>query len=83
MSIRIDFLDPDYYYHIFNRGITSSPIFKEEKNYDYFMKKFSQYILEIANELLLLNPYSIKTALVLLFMSHVVDSSCHTACKTF
>ena len=49
MSIRKDFLEPDYYYHIFNRGINSSPIFKEEKNYDYFLKKFSEYILEIAD----------------------------------
>ena len=36
------------YYHIYNRGINGEDIFKEEKNYDFFLKKWATYIDPIA-----------------------------------
>ena len=36
------------YYHIYNRGINGEDIFKEEKNYDFFLKKWGIYIEPIA-----------------------------------
>ncbi|NVO01127.1 MAG: transposase [Bacteroidetes bacterium] len=32
------------YYHVFNRGNNGDIIFYEEENYDYFLKKFRQYL---------------------------------------
>ncbi len=31
------------YFHIYNRGINSEDIFKEHKNYYYFLKQYSEY----------------------------------------
>jgi len=36
------------YYHIYNRGINGEDIFKEEKNYDFFLKRWTNYIEPIA-----------------------------------
>ena len=35
------------YYHIFNRGINSCNLFKDAKNYEYFLRLFDQYISPI------------------------------------
>jgi len=32
------------FYHIYNRGNNRETIFKEEKNYQYFLKKFDEYL---------------------------------------
>jgi putative transposase len=32
------------FYHVFNRGINSEKIFKEERNYSFFLKRFDQYV---------------------------------------
>jgi len=48
MKLNIAPLIPDTYYHIYNRGTNSENIFKEERNYDYFLKKYAQYIYPIA-----------------------------------
>jgi len=32
------------YYHIYNRGINKAQIFFENKNYDYFLKKYFKYM---------------------------------------
>lgn len=32
------------YYHIYNRGINREVIFKEEKNYQFFLQKYDQYL---------------------------------------
>ena len=37
------------FYHIYNRGINSEHIFREERNYDYFLKLYWQYILPVAD----------------------------------
>ena len=38
----------DTYYHIYNRGTNSENIFKEERNYNFFLKKYALYIYPIA-----------------------------------
>jgi REP element-mobilizing transposase RayT len=44
METRKTQLQPNNYYHIYNRGINGQNIFLEAKNYEYFLKKYSQYI---------------------------------------
>jgi len=41
-------LAPDTYYHLYNRGIDSQPIFREKRNYNFFMRKYLRYIHPIA-----------------------------------
>lgn len=36
------------YYHIYNRGINSCNIFKENENYEYFLRLYDQYISPVA-----------------------------------
>ena len=49
MDIRIQNLEPDCYYHIYNRGINSNKIFETKDNYVYFLKQFSKYVTDIGN----------------------------------
>ncbi|MEZ4884563.1 MAG: hypothetical protein R3E32_07555 [Chitinophagales bacterium] len=37
-------LEEGYFYHIYNRGINGENIFKKEKNYLFFLKKYAQHI---------------------------------------
>jgi REP element-mobilizing transposase RayT len=37
-------LEPEKYYHIYNRGINGQNIFLEERNYTYFLQKYAQYV---------------------------------------
>ncbi len=37
-------LQPGRFYHIYNRGINGETIFKQEKNYQYFLSKYSLYV---------------------------------------
>jgi putative transposase len=41
MDIRNGVLEPDAYYHIYNRGINSEKIFNTIENYLFFLKKLS------------------------------------------
>lgn len=41
-------LIPDTIYHIYNRGINGETIFKEFRNYNYFLEKYALYIEPIA-----------------------------------
>ena len=34
----------NHFYHIYNRGNNRETIFKEEKNYQYFLEKFDEYL---------------------------------------
>ena len=49
MDIRLENLQPDCFYHIYNRGINGGKIFEEEKNYLFFMNKFLQYSKDVCN----------------------------------
>ena len=42
-------LKPDCYYHIYNRGINSEDLFKQERNYSYFLSKYAQYLLLVVD----------------------------------
>jgi REP element-mobilizing transposase RayT len=48
MTITVPLL-PGRYYQIFNRGNNRENIFHEERNYDYFPRLFTKYILPIAD----------------------------------
>lgn len=47
MNIRNEILEPDCFYHIYNRGISSVKIFNEDKNYSFFVGKFLEYSREL------------------------------------
>ena len=42
-------LQPDTFYHIYNRGINGESIFKEERNYPYFLMQYAWHIEPIAD----------------------------------
>ena len=42
-------LIPDMRYHIFSRAVGSERIFREEKNYSFFLQKYRQHILPVAD----------------------------------
>lgn len=42
-------LEPERIYHIYNRGINGENIFKEERNYRYFLEKYAQCVSPIAD----------------------------------
>ncbi|MCU0471102.1 MAG: hypothetical protein MUF58_21175 [Arcicella sp.] len=44
MKTNIELLQPDSFYHIYNRGINGENIFKEERNYSYFLQRYAHYI---------------------------------------
>jgi len=48
MKKNTDHLAPDTYYHIFNRGINSETLFKEKRNYAFFLSRYLKYISPIA-----------------------------------
>jgi len=48
MKKNTDHLAPDTYYHIFNRGINGETLFKEKRNYAFFLSKYLKYISPIA-----------------------------------
>ena len=42
--MKLEVLEKDYYYHIYNRGINGANIFENENNKIYFLKQFSKYL---------------------------------------
>jgi REP element-mobilizing transposase RayT len=44
----IEPLENGKYYHIYNRGINSDVLFKEKRNYEYFLKLYDNHIEPIA-----------------------------------
>ena len=44
MEIRTDRLEPDFFYHIYNRGINGTKIFDTEENYLYFLRRLKVFI---------------------------------------
>ena len=49
MKTNIDPLQSDAYYHVYNRGINGENIFKENRNYRYFLQKFAAYVTPVAD----------------------------------
>ncbi|HQZ99663.1 MAG TPA: hypothetical protein PLJ62_05670 [Thermoflexales bacterium] len=41
-------LETGCYYHIFNRGNNGEDVFREERNYEYFLKLYAHHILPVA-----------------------------------
>jgi REP element-mobilizing transposase RayT len=44
-----DILEPDYFYHIYNRGNNKENLFLEEDNYFYFLKLVKNHLLSVAD----------------------------------
>ncbi|MCW3125888.1 MAG: hypothetical protein JWO03_1546 [Bacteroidetes bacterium] len=44
----IEPIEKGCYYHIYNKGINGEDIFKQEKNYSFFLKRWEKYIEPIA-----------------------------------
>jgi len=42
-------LQPGIFYHIYNRGVNGETIFREERNYDYFLNLYSKHIQPVAD----------------------------------
>lgn len=42
-------LEGGKFYHIYNRGINGEDLFKEERNYDYFLEKYAQYVSPVVD----------------------------------
>jgi putative transposase len=49
MKNNIEPLQPNSFYHIYNRGINGEALFKEEPNYAYFLKKYDQYVSPVVD----------------------------------
>jgi len=43
--MKLDYLETNYYYHIYNRGINSCAIFKNSRNYVHFLNLLSRHLL--------------------------------------
>ena len=44
-----ELLEPDTFYHIYNRGINGETVFKSEKHYSMFLEKYAYHITPIAS----------------------------------
>ena len=42
--MKLETLDKDYYYHIYNRGINGDNIFTNDANKVYFLKLYKKYL---------------------------------------
>lgn len=49
MKTNIEALQPDTVYHIYNRGVNSENLFKEERNYSYFLNKYDRFVSPVAD----------------------------------
>lgn len=49
MKINIQPLQSESFYHIYNCGIDREKLFKEERNYPYFLQKYATYIEPVAS----------------------------------
>ncbi|WP_396144611.1 transposase [Flavobacterium sp.] len=44
--MKLEILEKDHFYHIYNRGINSDTIFSSDDNKSYFLKLFSKYLTD-------------------------------------
>lgn len=42
--MKLEILEKDHFYHIYNRGINACNIFENDENYNYFLRLFSKYL---------------------------------------
>ena len=49
MDIRITSIEPDCFYHIYNRGINGDVIFKSNRNYLFFLQKIKENLLQVCD----------------------------------
>lgn len=49
MEIRINLLEPDCFYHIYNRGINAEKTFLTKENYLFFLQKLKIFILPVCD----------------------------------
>lgn len=49
MNIINETIEPDSFYHVYNRGINSCTIFQNQDNYRYFLKQFSKYMIGVVD----------------------------------
>ena len=42
-------LRPEQYFHIYNRGIDGETLFKQPRNYPYFLQQYTKYIAPVAD----------------------------------
>jgi hypothetical protein len=47
MEIRRDHLEPEFFYHIYNRGINSEDVYKNKDNYLYFLKRQKNFYCQL------------------------------------
>jgi REP element-mobilizing transposase RayT len=45
---KLEPIEPDHYYHLYNCGINGETIFKEASNYNYFLNLYDKYINDVA-----------------------------------
>lgn len=49
METRKTPLESDRFYHIYNRGVNGQNVFFEERNYPYFLEKYTKYVHPMVN----------------------------------
>lgn len=49
MDIRITPIEPDCFYHIYNRGVNGETIFKSHRNYIFFLNKIKENLLSVCD----------------------------------
>jgi putative transposase len=49
LDIRIQNLEPDCFYHIYNRGVNGDKVFQENDNYMFFMAQFLKYLSNVCD----------------------------------
>jgi putative transposase len=48
MKVNTELMLPECYYHVYNRGINGEQLFKQERNFDYFLQQYAKYIEPVA-----------------------------------
>ncbi len=46
---KIELLQPENYYHIFNRAVGNELLFRDDTDYTYFLNKIERYVLPVAD----------------------------------
>ncbi|SFC15013.1 transposase [Kaistella jeonii] len=49
MDIRLTPIDSDCFYHIYNRGVNGEIIFRNERNYNFFLNKIKENLLSVCD----------------------------------